>query len=85
MARTATGLSKKTNRDNMEALRLCWTWRDQFGIGVNVDPEFAWVITDGRYGSQPANWGQAGNFEYGKSEATLDTFKIAQYVIKMSA
>ena len=57
MSRTATGLSKKANRENAAALKVYFVWREQFGIGYKVDEEFAWVMTNGIKGKKPANWG----------------------------
>lgn len=85
MARTATGMSKKSNRDNAQILNLCWAWRDQFGIGVKMDAEFAWVVSNGKFGSKPAQWGQAGNFTYTVSEPTVDTWIVAKHVWQMTA
>jgi hypothetical protein len=82
MARTATGLSKKSNRQNLAALNKCYVWREQFGIGVKCSPEFAWVVSGGKFGNKPVEWGQGGNFQYTESEATVDVFKVALYIIK---
>jgi len=62
MARIATGLSKKSNRINSAALDLCFSWKRGYGIGTKMDPEFAWVVSGGKYGNKPAQWGQTGNF-----------------------
>lgn len=80
MARIATGVSKKSNRINRAAFELCLQWREQYGVGVTVDPEFAWVVSGGKFGHQPAEWGQSGNFSYTQSEATINTFKVAHYI-----
>jgi hypothetical protein len=82
MSRVSTGLSKKINRQKTAALNLCWTWRSQFGVGVHCSPEFAWVVSDGKFGSKPAEWGMGGGFRYTESPATVDTFAVALYIIK---
>lgn len=86
MSRKTTGVSKKSNRQNLEALALAQTWNRQFGIGVKMSPEFAWVFTNGKLGTKPTNWGQSG-----LSQATIhgtpqfDTFKIALAIVKAGA
>jgi hypothetical protein len=84
MARIATGMSKKSNRENMAALNLCYSWRNQFGIGVKMDAEFAWVMSNGKYGVKPATWGASSTrpSEMTVGEAVIDTFKIALAIIK---
>lgn len=82
MARIATGVSKKSNRLNLVALEKCHVWRSQFGVGVKCSPEFAWVVSDGKFGTKPAEWGQSGNFTYTETDATVDTFAVALYLIK---
>lgn len=82
MARTATGVSKKSNRENLAALNKCYEWRSQFGVGVKCSPEFAWVVSDGKFGIKPVEWGIGGGVRYTESEATVDTFKVALYIIK---
>lgn len=81
MARIATGLSKKSNRINAAALELCFKWREQYGIGVKVDPSFAWVVSGGKFGSKPENYGVSGQASSPITEATIDTFNVARYVI----
>jgi hypothetical protein len=80
MARIATGLSKKSNRINHAAFELCLKWRESYGVGVTMDPEFAWVVSGGKFGNKPAEWGQTGNFNYTISEPTINTFKVAHYI-----
>ena len=84
MARISTGISKKANRENLAALKLCYVWRDQFGIGVKMDEEFAWVVSDGKFGTKPASWGQAMTVpaQIVIAEPTINTFKVALYLIK---
>jgi hypothetical protein len=82
MARTATGLSKKINRQKSAALVKCYVWREQFGVGVKCSPEFAWVVSNGKFGNKPAEWGQSGNFTYTESPKSIDTFAVALYIIK---
>jgi len=82
MARTATGLSKRSNRVNLAALNLAMDWKARYGVGVKVDPEFAWVVSNGKFGHKPAEWGMSGNFSYTRSEATVDTFAVARYIIE---
>jgi hypothetical protein len=84
MARIATGLSKKSNRQNMAALNLCYAWKNQFGIGVKMDADFAWVLSNGKFGTKPATWGQTSirASEMIISEPVIDTFKIALAIIK---
>ena len=70
-------------RDNLEALALAQTWGRQFGIGVKMSPEFAWVFTNGKLGSKPNTWGQSGlSMPTIHGEPTFDTFKIALQIIK---
>jgi hypothetical protein len=83
MARIATGVSKKSNRLNLEALALAQAWQRQFGIGMKMSPEFAWVFTNGQIGQKPANFGQSGeSTPTDHGTAIYDTFKIALFVIK---
>jgi len=84
MARIATGVSKKSNRQNLAALNLCFAWRNQFGIGTKMDAEFAWVMSNGKVGTKPATYGQAMTVpsQMSVGEAVFDTFKIALAIIK---
>jgi len=70
MARIATGVSKKSNRQNLEALALAQAWGRQFGVGTKCDAEFAWYISYGKFGQKSG------------STEMLDTFKIALWLIK---
>ena len=86
MARIKTGVSKKSNRQNLEALALAQTWNRQFGIGVKMSPEFAWVFSNGKLGSKPNTWGQVGESKPTiHGEAIFDTFKIALSIVKAGA
>jgi hypothetical protein len=83
MARNTTGRSNKTNRQNLEALALAQTWGRQFGIGVKMSPQFAWVFTNGKQGIKPDTYGQTGESKPATHTApTYDTFKIALQIIK---
>ncbi len=70
MARRSTGVSKKANRQNLEALALAQSWGRDYGVGVKCSAEFAWTISHGKFG-QPSG-----------STELLDTFKIALWLIK---
>lgn len=83
MARIATGMSKKSNRMNAAALTLCYTWRDQFGIGTMMDAEFAWIVSGGKFGTEPQR-GESGYIAANDLPLTIDTFKVAHYIIKTS-
>jgi hypothetical protein len=87
MARIATGLSKKSNRDNLAALNLCYVWRNQFGVGVKMDAEFAWIVSNGKFGVQPKYFGQ--NVDRATADAhaaslplEINTHAVALYVLK---
>ena len=84
MARISTGVSKKSNRENLAALNLCYAWRNQFGIGVKMDAEFAWVMSNGKFGTKPATWTSISTrpSEIVLGEAVIDTFKVALAIIK---
>jgi hypothetical protein len=81
MARTATGISKKANRENAKALALALAWKYQFGIGVKMDSAFAWVMSDGKFGTKPDNYGAAMSTPSLTEieEPTIDTFMVALY------
>ena len=90
MARRNTGLSKKSNRDNLAALNICYAWRNQFGVGVKMDAEFAWVVSGGKFGVQPKYFGQNVDRATGDAHAEslskeIDTHKVALYVLKQNA
>lgn len=86
MARNTTGRSNKTSRQNLAALELAQTWNRQFGIGVKMSPEFAWVFSNGKVGSKPANWGQSGlSVATQHGEPAFDTFKIALAIVRSRA
>jgi hypothetical protein len=86
MARIKTGVSKKSNRQNLEALAIAQTWNRQFGIGVKMSPEFAWVFSNGKVGSKPNTWGQSGqSFEAKHGEPVFSTIKIALMIVKAGA
>jgi hypothetical protein len=90
MARIKTGVSKQTNRDNLEALNLYYVWRNQFGIGVKMDSEFAWVVSNGKFGVQPKYFGQNTTRAVSDAHAAnlpkdIDTIKVALYVLKTNA
>lgn len=82
MARISTGVSKKSNRENLKALDLAFAWKRQFGIGVKMDAEFAWVVSDGKFGTKPVFKTVSRPSEIVIGEATIDTFKVARYIIK---
>lgn len=83
MARIATGVSKKSNRENLKALDVAFAWKRQFGIGVKMDAEFAWVVSNGKFGTKPVFKTVSRPSEMVIGEATIDTFKVAKYVSKM--
>ena len=83
MSRTATGLSKKANRENRDALNVYFVWRNQFGIDHKVDAEFAWVMTNGLKGSRPVNWGtNAPGSKAADLPAEFDVIQIAKIFLK---
>lgn len=89
MARIKTGLSKKSNRDNLEALKICYTWRNQFGIGTKMDAEFAWVVSDGKFGVEPKFFGQnvdraIADAHASSLEKNINTHEVALYVLKQN-
>jgi hypothetical protein len=48
MARRKTGVSKKSNRQNLEALALAQSW----GVGVECEPKFAYEVSGGKFGNE---------------------------------
>ena len=90
MARIKTGVSKKANRDNLAALNLYYVWRNQFGIGLKMDAEFAWVVSGGKFGVEPKYFGQNVDRAITDAHAAslpkdIDTIKVALYVLKAKA
>jgi len=82
MARIATGVSKKSNRINLAALNLCYTWRNQFGIETKMDAQMAWILSDGKFGIEPERDNYLGGYKsVPVGERTVDTFKVAHYII----
>ena len=89
MARIKTGLSKKSNRDNLEALNICYAWRNQFGTGVKMDAEFAWVVSGGKFGVEPKYFGQnvdraTADAHADSLEKNINTHEVALYVLKQN-
>jgi hypothetical protein len=89
MARIKTGVSKKANRDNLEALNLCYAWREQFGIGTKMNAEFAWVVSNGKFGVQPKYFGQNVDRAIADAHAAslpteINTHTVALYVFKQN-
>jgi len=87
MARIKTGVSKKANRDNLDALNLYYVWRNQFGIGTKMDAEFAWVVSGGKFGVEPKYFGQNVARSISDAHAAnlpkdIDSIKVALYVLK---
>ena len=66
MAIRKTGVSKKSNRLNLEALALAQSW----GVGVKCEPKFAYEVSGGKFGNE-LNAGELVN-----------TFAVALWIIK---
>lgn len=90
MSRVKTGVSKKANRDNLAALNLFYVWRDQFGVGVKMDAELAWVLSDGKFGVEPKYLGQNVSRAIADAHAAsldknINSHEVALYVLKQQA
>jgi hypothetical protein len=68
MARRKTGVSKKSNRLNLEALALAQSWK----VGVKCEPKFAYEVSGGKFGNE-LNTGDLVN-----------TFAVALWLVKNS-
>jgi hypothetical protein len=86
MSRRSTGISKHANRVNVAALDIAESWMTRYPVGVKMDEEMAWVLSNGAFGVKPKFWGVNGNSaEKAAHEDSLpqivDTFKVALYVV----
>ena len=82
MARTATGTSKKANRQNLKALELCYIWAAQFGATTTMTPELAFTLSDGKFGKAPIRISTSPLRYEEQGEATIDTLKVALHIVK---
>lgn len=82
MSRIATGMSKKSNRINAAACSLALSWKAQFGIGTKMDAEFAYVVSNGKFGTKPQLQNGVRVADLVIGEPTINTIDVALYIIK---
>jgi hypothetical protein len=84
MARIATGVSKKSNRENLAALTLVLEWR-KYGLveGFLMTPEVAWALSGTKFGNKPKVISDMPLAYEPEGEPSVDAIKVAKYVIKM--
>jgi hypothetical protein len=81
MARIKTGVGQKANRQNLKALEICYTWANQFGATNKMSADLAWVVSDGKFGTEPVMTSTMP-LRFTQTDATVDTFKVALHIVK---
>lgn len=81
MARIATGVSKKANRENLAALNLVLEWRAYGQQGMTLTPEFAWAVSGGKFGTKPVILSSMPLIYAPEGAATIDAIKVAKFVL----
>lgn len=82
MARIATGVSKKSNRQNLKALELIYVWQRQFAVTTTMTPELAFVLSDGKFGTAPVRISAMPSRYAEQGPATVDALKVALHIVK---
>jgi hypothetical protein len=84
MARIKTGVSKKSNRENLKALEMIYEWRKYGETGFHLTPEFAWVVSDGKFGTEPKMISAMPVRFAPLGAATIDAVKVARHIIRLN-
>jgi hypothetical protein len=82
MARIKTGVSKKSNRQNLKALEIIYIWQRQFGVTTTMTPELAWVLSDGKFGKAPVKISAWPSHYAPQGEPTIDALKVALHIVQ---
>lgn len=82
MARIATGVSKKSNRENLAALNMILEWRNYGATGFLLTPEFAWAVSGGKFGNKPVMISAMPLAYAPEGTPSVDAVKVAKYIIK---
>lgn len=82
MARIATGVSKRSNRQNLKALELIYVWQNQFGVTTTMSPELAFVLSDGKLGTAPVKISSSPLRYQEQAPATVSALKVALHIVK---
>ncbi len=82
MARIATGVSKKANRENLAAFNLVLEWRNYGAKGFFLTPELAWTVSGGKFGTAPVMINAMPLAFAPEGAATVDAMEVARYVLK---
>ena len=82
MARIATGVSKKSNRQNLKALELIYVWKNQFGVTTTMTPELAFVLSDGKFGTAPIKVSSMPSRYADQGAPTVSALKVALHIVK---
>lgn len=82
MARIATGVSKKSNRENLAAWNLILEWRKYGATGFLLTPELAWAVSGGKFGTKPVMISAMPLAYAPEGTPSIDAMKVAKFVLK---